>query len=356
MSPRWSRTVRDSWYPQPSVPLAADGIRARSQRGPIGESWWSRRFLAVLEALDPGARLERGRRYARQGQVLDLAVEPGEVRARVQGSRPSPYRVVLRLLTLADKDWERVEEAMVGRAAFLAKLLAGQMPEEIEQAFDACQVSLFPASRGDLVTDCSCPDWANPCKHVAAATYLLAEAFDRDPFLVLTWRGRSKAELLERLRARRRAAASSVGSAEGPKGAPTVRAPAPVVATGGPPWSWRDGGGFWAAGGDLAALRRPPRRAPAAGLVLRELEPPDLQLAGTPLPDLLAPAYAVFDTAADERGGANGAASRQRSAGRTPIAGDGGGLPAASRPRPPRSVGQYLPMKGGGGEGENICA
>ncbi|MGH9005102.1 MAG: SWIM zinc finger family protein, partial [Acidimicrobiia bacterium] len=190
------------WYPPPSRPRPADGIKAKSRSGAIGTTWWSQRFIAALEAFDMGTRLTRGRRYARAGQVLDLTVEAGVVGARVQGSRVNPYTVTIRVLPLSTKDWARVEDALAARAVFLAKLLAGEMPADIEAAFAECRLTLFPASPGDLTTDCSCPDWANPCKHIAATYYLLAEAFDDDPFLILAWRGRGRDELLAALGAR----------------------------------------------------------------------------------------------------------------------------------------------------------
>ncbi|MHB8263138.1 MAG: SWIM zinc finger family protein [Acidimicrobiales bacterium] len=187
------------WYPPPSRPRPADGLRARSQRGAIGESWWSKRFIDVLESFHMDTRLTRGRAYARAGQVLGVEVVSGEVTSRVQGSRAKPYTVSIRLLPLSGKDWVKVEQAMEERAVFLAKLLAGDMPHDIEEVFSACRLSLFPESLRDLTTDCSCPDWANPCKHIAATFYLLAETFDEDPFLIFQWRGRTKQELLSRL-------------------------------------------------------------------------------------------------------------------------------------------------------------
>jgi uncharacterized Zn finger protein len=189
----------DSGFPPRSKPLPAEGIRARSRRGAIGDTWWSRRFIGILEGFELGGRLARGRNYARRGQVLELTVEPGRIRARVQGSRPTPYAVSIRLRALREKDWARVEAALASRAAFLAKLLAGEMPTDIEAAFADCRLSLFPATAGDLVTRCTCPDSSNPCKHIAATYYLLAEAFDDDPFLILAWRGRNRDQLLARL-------------------------------------------------------------------------------------------------------------------------------------------------------------
>ena len=183
---------------------------ARSTRGQIGDTWWSQRFIAVLESSAIGGRLQRGRRYARTGQVLSLEIVPGQVRASVQGSRPKPYRVFIETDVLTDSEWDSIEDVMASRAVFLAKLLAGEMPEEIEEAFVECSTTLFPAPGDDLdddlVSACSCPDWENPCKHVAAVFYLMAEAFDRDPFLIFAWRGRDKERLLADLRERRRGA------------------------------------------------------------------------------------------------------------------------------------------------------
>ena len=104
---------------------------------------------------------------------------------------------------LSEKDWDKVTDAMASQAVFAAKLLSGEMPQNIEEAFSEAKVSLFPTSVKDLITDCSCPDWANPCKHIAAVYYLLAERFDEDPFLIFKLRGRTKEEIIEILREKR---------------------------------------------------------------------------------------------------------------------------------------------------------
>lgn len=282
------------WFPPPSRPRPADGIRARSRRGQMGETWWSRRFIEVLEALDLGPRLTRGRRYARAGQVLDLVVDPGVVRARVQGSRRRPYDVRIETLTLSDKDWARVETAMASRAVFLAKLLASEMPREIEQAFAETRLSLFPATERDLTTDCSCPDWANPCKHIAAVYYLLAEAFDADPFLVFRWRGRTRDELLERLRARR-AGAVGVGR-NGELTDELWDVPRPRVAA-----LAERIDSFWSAGEAMEA--RPPRPVATASpdAFLRSLEPGTFRVGDRSLAEVLAPAYEAIARAAEAR-------------------------------------------------------
>ena len=194
---------RGGWYagyPAPSRPREAKGgIRAQTGRGAFGQSWWARRWIAVLEGFQLGARLSRGRSYARNGQVLSIEIEAGAVRAQVQGSRPAPYRVGIGLPALDPAAWRRVGEAIAGRAAFAAALLAGQMPQDIEEAFSAAGVSLFPERPGDLRTECSCPDWSNPCKHVAAVYYLIGEEFDRDPFLLFLLRGLDRAGLAQLL-------------------------------------------------------------------------------------------------------------------------------------------------------------
>ena len=197
------------WYPKPKRRRPANGIRAKTGRGQFGKSWWAGRWIAALEQLvDPG-RLSRGRSYARSGQVLNLDIKSGRVDSKVQGSMPSPYKVWIKVEPLSDREWAKVTEAMAAQALFAAKLLAGEMPQNIEEAFTQAKVSLFPAKRGDLETDCSCPDYANPCKHIAAVYYLLGEQFDEDPFLIFKLRGRTKEQIMAALRGAR-----AVGVAE----------------------------------------------------------------------------------------------------------------------------------------------
>jgi uncharacterized Zn finger protein len=183
--------------------MPADSIRVQGQRGEFGESWWAQRWIDVLESFGFGSRLYRGRGYARSGAVMSMEVSEGRVVARVQGSRAAPYKVTIAVLPLSNAQWERAIDAMADQAIFTARLLAGEMPREIEQAFATAGVSLFPQSVHDLQTECTCPDYVNPCKHVAAVYYLLGERFDEDPFLAFALRGRGKERIIQALRARR---------------------------------------------------------------------------------------------------------------------------------------------------------
>jgi len=191
-------------YYKPSKPKKVDGgIKAKTQRGKsFGSTWWSKKWIDVLESFGWSNRLQRGRSYARQGQVIDINIKKGKVTSNVQGSRPKPYKVDIDMKQLTDKDWDNALDAMSEQAIFAAKLLAGEMPEDIEDAFKSAKISLFPMKK-DIGTHCSCPDDANPCKHIAAVYYLLGERFDEDPFLIFLLRGRSKDEVMELLRKRR---------------------------------------------------------------------------------------------------------------------------------------------------------
>jgi uncharacterized Zn finger protein len=186
-------------FPRSRPRAAKGGIKAQSKRGSFGQSWWAKRWIGVLESFDIGARLGRGRSYARNGQVLSIDIAEGEVKAKVQGSRPQPYAVTIEVEVLTAKQWDQLVKTLSSQALFVAKLLAGEMPQDIEQVFEAAKLSLFPRKQEDLKTDCSCPDWSNPCKHVAAVYYLLGEEFDRDPFLLFRLRGLGRDELLQRL-------------------------------------------------------------------------------------------------------------------------------------------------------------
>ena len=185
---------------EPSRPRAAKGgIKAHSKRGAFAQSWWAKRWLAALEGFNLAARLQRGRSYARSGQVLTIEIDKGLVTAEVQGSRPDPYAVRIEVKTLGPPAWKKLAKALSHQAIFSASLLAGKMPPEIEEAFQKSGLSLFPERSQDLKTECSCPDWSNPCKHIAAVYYLLGEEFDRDPFLIFKMRGMSREELVKLL-------------------------------------------------------------------------------------------------------------------------------------------------------------
>ena len=208
---RYAKYNRYSWnyYSANNPRKVVGGLKIKNERGVIGTTWWSKRWLKALEAMGMGTRLSRGRSYARQGQVVSIDIEPGLVKARVQGSMREPYKIRIQLEPLSARDWEQVTDAMAAQAIFAAKLLTGEMPTNIEDAFNAVHLSLFPVARTDLHTDCSCPDYANPCKHIAAVYYILAEQFDEDPFLIFKLRGRSKEEIIATLRQKRAATIST---------------------------------------------------------------------------------------------------------------------------------------------------
>jgi uncharacterized Zn finger protein len=242
----WDRFGR---FPPPSRPRPAKGgIKAATQHGRFGESWWGRRWIEVLESFNIGARLQRGRSYARKGQVLSIGVKKGMVQAQVQGSRPEPYHVSIKVRPLMPSEWKRLAGQLSAQAFFAAKLLAGEMPQEIEEAFAQAGLSLFPEKSNEISTACSCPDWSNPCKHVAAVYYLLGEAFDKDPFLIFRMRGAGRDEFTAMLGESRLADSQA---------AEPVREPEPLKAKPEEFWNSRPfAQNFW---GDV----RPPKVAAA---------------------------------------------------------------------------------------------
>lgn len=188
------------WY-EPSVPIEVKGgIKAKSKRGAFASSWWGLRWIETLESFDIGARLARGRSYARKGQVAGLDISEGCISADVQGSEEIPYRVTIGFKIFTKKQWKKVISRLMERPIFAALLLGNEMPADIEQVFREEGMSLFPEKEKDLETECSCPDWSNPCKHIAAVFYIIAEAFDRDPFILFKLKGMGKEEFLKALR------------------------------------------------------------------------------------------------------------------------------------------------------------
>ncbi|MBW0104039.1 SWIM zinc finger family protein [Pseudonocardia sp. KRD291] len=250
------------------------GVQIHSTRGTIARTWWSARFIGVLEELGVGGRLSRGRTYARSGQIVSLDVDAGAAVALVQGTRPAPYRVRIGLRVWDKEQWARAEQALADDAFYAATLLAGGMPTEIVELLDGLGLSLFPDASGELSMDCSCPDVTVPCKHLAAVFYLLAERFDADPFELLALRGRDRETLLANLRERRGTAATEREPSAPPASVPPLSevldrfydaAPAGVT----PP--------------------RPPVTSPDA--VLDQVPELPARVRGSSVTDLLRPAY-----------------------------------------------------------------
>jgi uncharacterized Zn finger protein len=276
MSPYWS-------YYEPAKPKEVkNGLKAKSKRGCIGETWWSKRWVKTLESFNMGARLTRGKSYARKGQVISIDINPGIVRARVQGTGSEPYDVVIKLKPLSDAEWDKAASAMASKAVFAARLLGGEMPQNIEEAFSESGLSLFPSKGRDLKTDCSCPDWSNPCKHIAAVYYLLAEQFDCDPFLIFKLRGRSKEEIMEAMRKMR--SAEGVEEQDGvlrssQDAREESRALEECLEC------------YWQSGGELDLLEVNPRAPDVEGAVLKRLGQAPFYIAGVNLAALLPKAY-----------------------------------------------------------------
>jgi uncharacterized Zn finger protein len=274
------------WHPPSRPRTVENGLKVRSIRGAIGESWWSRRFLDVLESFAMGNRLARGRTYARKGQVISLDVVPGEVRATVQGSRAKPYRVTIGLAAFPEIVWAKAEIALSEQALPSAKLLAGEVPPELEDLFADAGSPLFPRSVNELDQRCTCPDGEVPCKHLAATFFLLAEAFDDDPFLILRWRGRDRDALLGRLRELRSEATTEESDGPAPAAAGSSLALAGLTQP------IRQPERFWLPPAPLPA--RPATLDVDQDVLLRQLPAPGKSLGGDTLVTKLRVAYERF--------------------------------------------------------------
>jgi uncharacterized Zn finger protein len=281
----WSR----DYFP-PTKPISTEGgIKARSKRGAFASNWWGQRWLQVLEALNLGGRMQRARNYARRGQVVAIDIAPGAITAAVQGSRPKPYRVRIGVKEVGGEATRRLRSELEKTPYFLAKLLMREMPQDIETLFTAARIDLFPSRASELHTDCSCPDWSNPCKHIGAVHYLIGEEFDRDPFLILRLRGIDTAALLEGL------AAGSSEDIEASTDGQADLAETVLMAGAPPPESFWEGS---RAELDLTAANEP-LREPA--VLLRSLGNLPFWRGEQPLAEALAPSYAAASSAAMER-------------------------------------------------------
>ena len=186
----------DNYYYPRTTPRAVDGGIKIKKRGEIATHWWSRKLLSIIKSFGWENRMTRGVRYARAGQVLRINVDKGKVEAEVQGSARKPYKISIVFPIIGDSVWNKVLDSLKNRPEMISSLLGGIVPTQIEDIFLENGTSLFPEKSKELDMSCSCPDYANPCKHIAAVFYVLAENFDNDPFLILNMRGRDRKDIL----------------------------------------------------------------------------------------------------------------------------------------------------------------
>ena len=181
-----------------------NGITTFGDEGLGQQPWWVEQWMELINGYRFKNRLERAWGYAREGNVTSIRFEGRRVHARVQGTGEDPYKVKLWLDVLNDEDWGYVLEALTQKARWSAQLLAGIMPSDIERAFAASGKRLFPFKLQEVRSECSCPDKANPCKHISAVYFLMGDRFSEDPFVLFQLRGRNRSKLLEDLAEQRR--------------------------------------------------------------------------------------------------------------------------------------------------------
>jgi uncharacterized Zn finger protein len=173
----------------------------------FSRTWWGKRFIAALEEFSDSARLGRGRSYARNGKIKEYKINNGKISAKVRGSvnpyfgvyKEPLYNTTIEIEPIAAADWSKAISYLSSRASFVSKLLINEVPDNIEEAFARLNLHLLPNSRKDFHTKCSCPDYSNPCKHIAGVYYLVASQLDEDPFLLFELRGISRLKFQQEL-------------------------------------------------------------------------------------------------------------------------------------------------------------
>jgi uncharacterized Zn finger protein len=169
----------------------------------FSRTWWGKRFIQALEEFTDSARLGRGRSYASGGKILEYKIDKNTITAKVRGSinpyfgvyKEPKYNTTIEITPIAKTSWSKAIKSLSSKASFVSKLLMNEVPDNIESAFSDLGLHLLPYSKKDFKTSCSCPDYANPCKHIAGVYYLVASQLDRNPFLLFELRGLSKDEL-----------------------------------------------------------------------------------------------------------------------------------------------------------------
>jgi len=182
---------------QTKVRKAKDGITPTSSSSSFEQSWWSAKFLEVMDYFESDSRITNGKNYAKKGQVHDLQVSTGVIIAKVQCTKARPFSVKIEFKTFSNEEWYHLLYAMVGKASFAAGLILGKIPQEIQKIFTKLNLSFFPKLKDDIKAACNCPDWANPCKHIAAVYFIFADMLNSDPSLLFKIRGKTIDEITE---------------------------------------------------------------------------------------------------------------------------------------------------------------
>ena len=175
--------------------------------GEFSRTWWGQKFISAIESFTDPARLGRGRSYARGGKILEFSMNKGEIVATIRGSvnpyfgvyTEPRYHTVVKIKPIAKKDWSKIIQNMATNASFVSKLLLNEVPENIESSFKEVNQNLLPHSSKDFQTSCSCPDYSNPCKHIAGLCYRFASELDENPFLIFELRGLTQEQLHQEL-------------------------------------------------------------------------------------------------------------------------------------------------------------
>lgn len=173
----------------------------------FSRTWWGKRFIAALEAFTDPARLGRGRSYASGGKIKEYQINRGKITAKVRGSinpyfgvyKEPLYNTTIEIKPISATDWSKAIAHIASKASFVSKLLMNEVPDKIEEAFAELNLHLLPNTRKDFTTKCSCPDYSNPCKHIAGVYYLVASELDSNPFLLFELRGLEREKLLQEL-------------------------------------------------------------------------------------------------------------------------------------------------------------
>jgi len=182
---------------QTKIRKAKDGITPTNSDSSFEQSWWSEKFLEAMDYFESDSRITYGKNYAKKGQVFDLQVGTGIITAKVQCTKARPFSVKIEFKTFSNEEWFHILNAMIGKANFAAEFSLGRIPRNIEKIFAKLHMSFFPKVKDDIKAACNCPDWANPCKHVAAVYFIFADMLNNDPTLLFKIRGKTIAEITE---------------------------------------------------------------------------------------------------------------------------------------------------------------